>query len=96
MTFKTAFTSMTLMLLLIPGAYASPADYECRVDVFHMNSQIEKYSSITTTNGYQITEIFEPITANNDSCMAYGSSPTVKFKLSWKVHKWGTTLKLLI
>lgn len=95
MTYKTILASMTLMLLLIPGAYASPVD-ECKVDISHMINQIKKYSSITTMNGFQITQILEPITASNDSCMAYGRSPRFQLPISWKVHKWGTTLKLLI
>ncbi len=95
MTYKTILASMTLMLLLIPGAYASPVD-ECKVDVSHMINQIKKHSSVSTTDGYQINQILEPITASNDSCIAYGRSPGFQLPISWKVHKWSTTLRLLI
>ncbi len=95
MTFKTAFkaalTSMTLMLVMISGAYASPVD-KCKFDFSQMNNQIAKDKSITTTNGYQIDRLIGPAMANGDSCRASGKVGLIHFKLSWKAHNWGNTL----
>ena len=93
MTFKTTLASMTLMLLMIPGAYASPVG-ECKDDIAQMKAQIKKNHHIKAVAGELISSVYGPaVVTKRGKCATCGYVSNLgHVKLFWKLHNWSNTL----